>query len=293
MERSAAPSLGQIGLGAWGARVFSVLAETGSLRAVATSDAGKVPRKLARTIVVHATPAALFADPAVDAVIVTTPPSTHAELVEAALRAGKHVLVEKPFGATSAEAVRCRDLAAERDLRLGVGFVYRHAAAYDFLLGLGEIASASTWWSKTGSFADDLFSSLGCHELALLEGLLGGLGEVTVREIGHRTATDGFFAQVRTGDSSGTVAINRTCPVRHKSVTVTTPAGETFEWCEEQVRRLEPAGRHWTVVHRSEGVDPLRRQIDDFVAACREGRAPKTDADLAIRVRRAYEESAR
>ncbi|PKS11065.1 hypothetical protein jhhlp_002826 [Lomentospora prolificans] len=46
----------------------------------------------------------LFADPAVDLVIITTPPDTHFALVEQALRAGKHVLVEKPFVPRSAEA---------------------------------------------------------------------------------------------------------------------------------------------------------------------------------------------
>ena len=39
----------------------------------------------------------LVADPAVDAVMVATPVHTHFEIARAALRAGKHVLVEKPM----------------------------------------------------------------------------------------------------------------------------------------------------------------------------------------------------
>ncbi|OAA69117.1 NAD(P)-binding domain protein [Cordyceps fumosorosea ARSEF 2679] len=46
----------------------------------------------------------LLADPAVDVVVVTTPPDNHFALTKAALDAGKHVLTEKPFVPTSAEA---------------------------------------------------------------------------------------------------------------------------------------------------------------------------------------------
>lgn len=55
----------------------------------------------------------LLSDPAVDIVIVTTPPDTHFALAEAALRAGKHVLVEKPFVPTSAEARRLAEISEE------------------------------------------------------------------------------------------------------------------------------------------------------------------------------------
>src|SRR5262245_10014772 len=42
--------------------------------------------------------------PGVDAVAIATPPHTHAELVLAALAAGKHVLCEKPFARDAGEA---------------------------------------------------------------------------------------------------------------------------------------------------------------------------------------------
>lgn len=56
----------------------------------------------------------LLADPAVHVVIVATPPSTHFSLASDALRRGKHVLVEKPFVPTSAEADKLAALAREQ-----------------------------------------------------------------------------------------------------------------------------------------------------------------------------------
>jgi len=51
--------------------------------------------------------------PGVDAVAVSTPPHTHAEIVLAAIAAGKHVLCEKPFARNAAEGQRMLE-AAER-----------------------------------------------------------------------------------------------------------------------------------------------------------------------------------
>lgn len=56
----------------------------------------------------------------VDAVMVGTPPDTHPDLVVSALEAGKHVLVEKPFALTTAEADRMIDAAAANDRLVSV-----------------------------------------------------------------------------------------------------------------------------------------------------------------------------
>jgi predicted dehydrogenase len=58
----------------------------------------------------------LVADADVDIVYVATPHPQHAANAEAALRAGKHVLVEKPFTLNAGEAQRVADLAADRGL---------------------------------------------------------------------------------------------------------------------------------------------------------------------------------
>ncbi|WES64877.1 Gfo/Idh/MocA family oxidoreductase [Microbacter sp. GSS18] len=64
----------------------------------------------------HGSYDALVADPDVDILYVATPHPMHAENALLALDAGKHVLVEKPFTLTGAEAERIRDAARSRGL---------------------------------------------------------------------------------------------------------------------------------------------------------------------------------
>ena len=65
-----------------------------------------------------------LADIRVDAMVVATPISTHAELAEKALLAGKHVLVEKPITNSLEDARRLCDIAESSDLVLMVGHVF-------------------------------------------------------------------------------------------------------------------------------------------------------------------------
>jgi predicted dehydrogenase len=62
----------------------------------------------------------LVADPAIDLVVITTPNETHFPYAKAALAAGKHVVVEKPFTNTTAEAMELVDLAAASPTVLSV-----------------------------------------------------------------------------------------------------------------------------------------------------------------------------
>ena len=62
-----------------------------------------------------------------DAVAVTTPPAAHYEIVAAALRAGKHVLCEKPFALNTNEARAMRDLAREHGRTAMVAHEFRFA----------------------------------------------------------------------------------------------------------------------------------------------------------------------
>lgn len=63
---------------------------------------------------------ALLADPAIDLVVITTPNETHFPYAKAALEAGKHVVVEKPFTITTPEALELIRVAHETKKVLSV-----------------------------------------------------------------------------------------------------------------------------------------------------------------------------
>lgn len=95
-------------------RVFHapLIAATPGLRlhTVVSRDAAKVHADLP-DVRVLAEPAHAFADGAVDLVVVAAPNAVHASLAIAALQAGRHVLVDKPFTTSLDEARRVLDVA--------------------------------------------------------------------------------------------------------------------------------------------------------------------------------------
>ncbi|HLM53271.1 MAG TPA: oxidoreductase [Pseudoxanthomonas sp.] len=82
-----------------------------ALRTVVSSDAGKVHAAYPQARVVADAEAA-FADPAIDLVVVAAPNDAHAALARAALAAGKHVVVDKPFALDLAQATAVVEQAA-------------------------------------------------------------------------------------------------------------------------------------------------------------------------------------
>jgi predicted dehydrogenase len=72
---------------------------------------------------------------AVDAMIIAAPAEAHYDLAARALRAGRHVLVEKPIAATLQQADELAALANERGLVLQVGHLERFSAAYQAMAG--------------------------------------------------------------------------------------------------------------------------------------------------------------
>ena len=119
--------IGVIGIGWYaGATLIPSLRETG--RAEIVAIARRNPDRLAQAQAELQIPA-VFTDwremldkTKLDAVVVSTPPNTHAEPTVAALERGLHVFVEKPIALTAADAQRMRAAAAAADRTLMVGY---------------------------------------------------------------------------------------------------------------------------------------------------------------------------
>jgi scyllo-inositol 2-dehydrogenase (NADP+) len=98
--------------------------------------------------------ASLIADPELDLIVVASPHNSHFPLAKAALEAGKHVVVDKPFALASAEADILIQLAAER----GLSVTPFHNRRWDgdfltvqrFIAGgkLGDIVRFEAHWDR-------------------------------------------------------------------------------------------------------------------------------------------------
>jgi len=119
-------------------------------------------------------------DPSIDAIVIATPVSSHFDLASAALRAGKHVLVEKPLAANSEQAMQLIDEAAARGLVLMVDhtFVYTDAVRKVRELiatgTLGEIYYYDAVRVNLGLFQHDVnvIWDLGIHDLSIMDSVL-------------------------------------------------------------------------------------------------------------------------
>ena len=124
-HRDAAPvRVGMLGYGAIGHEHALAIQATTGLELVAVCDPNPArldaARELAPQARGHADGLSLLADDAVDLVIVSTPPDTHADQVLRVLEAGKHVVVEKPFCLTVEQADRQIAAAEQAGLTLAV-----------------------------------------------------------------------------------------------------------------------------------------------------------------------------
>jgi len=89
------------------------------LTVVASRDAGKVHADLPE-VEVAADPLRAIEDARIELVVIASPNDSHAPLAQAALEAGKHVVVDKPFTLTMAQARALAALAAQRERLLSV-----------------------------------------------------------------------------------------------------------------------------------------------------------------------------
>ncbi|AEM83876.1 Gfo/Idh/MocA family protein [Streptomyces violaceusniger] len=99
--------------------------------------------------------AAVLADDSVSVVHVCTPNALHIGQAEAALRAGKHVICEKPLATSAADAQRLTSLAQETGLVLAVPFVYRYHPLVRELRDRRLRGEFGAWQLLHGSYLQD------------------------------------------------------------------------------------------------------------------------------------------
>lgn len=174
----------------------------------------------------------LLEDPEIDAIAVATPVSTHYDLGMAALRAGKHLWIEKPMAETPGQA---RELVEEaergrRTLFVDHTFIYTGAVRkMAELVQSGELGKVLYYDSirvNLGLFQTDVnvISDLAVHDFSILDHLLDEHPvSVSCSGINHFPGTPENLAYVTLFYASGTIAhanVSWLAPVKVRQILI-------------------------------------------------------------------------
>jgi predicted dehydrogenase len=261
----------------------------------------------------------VIADPAIDAVALATPVSTHYPLAMQALDAGKHVFIEKPLAASAEEAHDLLERARERDLVLMPGHTFLYSPPVNTIRDLitsgelGDIYFISTSRVNLGLHQSDVSVAwdLGPHDFSILRYWL----DETPRHVSALSRSCVIpnmpdVAFINLEFPSGTIAhvelswlapskLRRTTivgskkmvvyddtsnePVRVFDSGVNLPNPETFGEYRLSYRTGD------IVSPNVPAAEPLFLELGDFCSAIRTGETPRSSAQIGLDVVRIIE----
>lgn len=304
--------VGVIGCGGWGRNLVRNFADLGAL--VAVSDRDELRASQLATL--HGVPAVgvdqLLSDPEIDAVVVATPPVTHAELAIAALRAGKHVFVEKPLALDVADAGRIVEAARSAQRVLMVGHLLQYHPAFLALKRLvdegtlGRLLHLDSTRLNFGTIRREENSlwSFAPHDLSMILALVGAepdrVGAVGSSFLNHDIADVTTTHLAFPGGQTALVHVSWLNPVKVQRLTVIGDrAMAVFDDSEPWTSKLR-LYRHevrWQAgtptPHKAEAEvlpleaqEPLALECAHFLACVANGMAPRTGGEEGLRVLR-------
>jgi len=176
--------IGVVGYGYWGPNLVRNFSSIGTAQVVSVCDTDPERRALCSRLYPSIATTAdfneLLFDPRIDALVIATPVHSHFTLARAALRAGKHVLVEKPIAQTSTEVRRLIDEAQRRGLVMMVDHTFLYTPAVqkirELIVGhsLGDIYYYDSIRSSLGLFQSDVnvIWDLAVHDVSIVQFIL-------------------------------------------------------------------------------------------------------------------------
>ena len=258
----------------------------------------------------------MLACPEIDAVSVCTANATHADITIASLRAGKHVLCEKPMATTLAECRNMLSAAKENGKRLAIAHNQRTCAAHRKareLLDFGAIgrplsfksffghsgpdnwsvdAGTGNWFFDKSQSAFGAVADLGIHKIDLMRFLLGSEIESMTAILGTLDKRYPDGTPVNVDDNAlilcrmkngvmGTVTVSWTCYAEEEN--------DTVIYGTEGRMRINPITGCITVTKKGGATEEFLAPqgdstgvIDVFVSAILEGSPCDLDAETII-----------
>jgi predicted dehydrogenase len=174
--------VGVVGCGYWGSKHARVMSSLSDVAQVALIDSRQERLAGVAESIRGAQTFSCLSDalPEVDAVVIATPPSSHVPLALECIRAGKHVLVEKPLALDSRGAQLLVDEAADAGVALMVGHTFEYNSAVWKLRelidsgDLGDLYYIDTARLNLGLYQSDVnvIMDLAPHDISIINFLL-------------------------------------------------------------------------------------------------------------------------
>jgi predicted dehydrogenase len=313
-------NIGIVGYGYWGPNLVRNFAETpgATVAAVADLDTSKLELVRRRFPAVKTTTnfQDLLADASIDAIAVATPVTTHFEIGMAALRAGKHLWLEKPMAETSYQAHKLVDEAERRGRVLIVDHTFIYTGAVrkmGEIIKSGDLGRVYYYDSirvNLGLFQRDVsvISDLAVHDFSILDYLLGEHpAAVSASGINHFPGTPENLAYITLFYDSGTIAhanVSWLAPVKVRQILLggskkmityddlepsekikVYDKGVSFTDDPQQIQEMRVGYRTGDMWAPKLAVtEALRVEGEHFVDCIEHGKTPETDGRLGLRV---------
>jgi predicted dehydrogenase len=299
--------IGVIGAGTFARTVLiPELVRTGDVTAIATRTGVSARATAQRFAASLATtePEAVIESSQVDAVVIATRHNLHASLAAAALRAGKHVFVEKPMALTELELADLEAAADESGLVFMVGFNRRFAPLADqlhgALCGRGPLLVTyrvnagrlpRSHWTHDPIEGGGRIIGEGCHFVDFASYLCGSSPTVVSAEAlggSSEPMEDNVAATLRFRDGSVASVVysalgDPSLPKERVEVLGESGAGVLSDFAS---LTLHQGGRSRIVEAKRDKGHGL--EIATFLSACRDGRQPWPVADMAAVTRATF-----
>jgi predicted dehydrogenase len=307
-----------IGYGYWGPNLVRNVMDRPELELAALCERDAKPAEAFsrrfRDVPVFGDIEAVLEDPTIDAVLVATPPRTHHRLADAALRAGKHVLVEKPLARSAAEAQDLIDTADANGLVLMPGHTFLYSPPVNKIRDLirqdmlGEVYFVTSSRMNLGKYQPDgVICDLAPHDISILLYLL----EQPVTQVSASARSvfqDGipevaFLTLTFASGVTANVQISWLAPRKVREMVIVgsqrmvqyddIAADEAVRVFDRGMDFKEPAnfGEHQLsyrsgdiVIPRVDAAEPLNLELADFAHAILTGEAPRSHAQLGFEI---------
>lgn len=298
-----------VGCGYWGKNLVRNFAELGALSSVCDANENSA-QKVAQEYGVPSLILDQILKSEIDGVIISAPAVQHFDLAQKALKAGKHVFVEKPLSLKVEEAKKLCELSCDVGRILMVGHLLQYHPAFlelKRLIGKGTLGKLQYIYSNRlnlGKFRseENILWSFAPHDISMILSLAGGLPENVyatgvchlnpkVHDVTttHMTFKNGIRAHI---------FVSWLHPYKEQKLVVVGDRGmavfdDGLPW--EEKLKLYPHHVSWVdglpypekadmIGVSIEISEPLKEECQHFLECIREGKNPRTDGWEGVRV---------